>query len=158
MIMRRLSSVSSVERFQMPNIAPSELVPLAEKQLNLTHLDEFFTRDNVLRDLRGKTYEVRLWKPHRRIAPFKHALPYFQEKGYEGNVEAFIAWLIKRNPKRGLFVTAPGLDWRTDPVRAGSIQAPFLSMDRQFRDLNQTLGGLEFRRGATFVAFREIES
>lgn len=158
MTKRRLSSVSSVERFRMPDIAPSELVPLAEKQLNLTHLDEFFTRNDVLRDLRGKSFEVRLWKPHRRVSPFKHAHPYFQNKGYEGNVEAFIGWLIKRSPKRGLFVTAPELDWRTDPVRAGSIQAPLLFMNHQFRDLDQALGNLEFRRGATFVAFREISS
>lgn len=147
MTKRRLSSVSSVERFQMPDVAPSELVPLAEKRLNLTHLDEFFTHDNVLRDLRGKMYEVRLWKPHRKISPFKHALPYFQNKGYEGNVEAFIAWLIKRNPKRGLFVTAPA-----------ATQAPLLFMNHQFRDLDQMLGSLECRRGATFVAFREISS
>ena len=146
-----------LETITVPDLSGPELIAAAEKALVLTYLDADYAKYEFLRDERGKTYEVMVWKPGREVVPGKEVRAYFKERGFHGNAAAFIAWATKHNPN-GYHATILEDD-RLFRGAGGGLFAPDFVRDDGRRKLSLYYGVRNrWLDGWAFVAFREIHS
>ncbi|QQR60323.1 hypothetical protein IPH19_02800 [Candidatus Uhrbacteria bacterium] len=77
------------------------LINMAKAMLQLDApraLGSYLLKWSFIRDERGKTYEVQIWKPGRQLVPATDVRGLFED-GFIGNTAAFIAWVIQQNPE-----------------------------------------------------------
>lgn len=142
----------AVETVTVPDLSAKKLLSAAKAQAGLTYVHPDYENLNLVRDERGKTYEVLTWKPRRGVssdAVRKH----FRRLGFTGNTAAFISRVAKNHPE-GSFVTIPEDEWCF--VYYEGLCVPSFVRDCLRRDLS--LPGLAgvWGGGNVFVAFREI--
>jgi len=139
---------------QVPDLTASQLVELAQKELKLNCLDPNLATWNFVTDERGKTYEVKVWKPSCVVVSADEVRKHFKD-GFVGNTAAFVAWVTKHNPE-GYHATIPADDRL---FQYGSdLCAPYFYRGEGGRSLN--LCGDVRGRGYdywSFVAFREVK-
>lgn len=148
------------ETITVPDLPAAELIALAQHSLEeagipFTYFNPDLRAWNFLLDERGKTFQVfthcfgRDWEAH-------EARTWQRSVGADGNVAAFIAWVIAKKPM-GWFVSIPNDDarlWR-HPVYGG-LFAP--SFDRYDGSRHFGLGDVrgEWSGVRSVVAFRAI--
>lgn len=139
----------------VPDLSAAELVAKAKRKLRPTVLSPNLTSWDFIRDERGKTYEVQVWKPGRAVVPAEEVRPHFTD-GFTGNTAAFVAWVTKNSPL-GFFASIPE-DERL--FRGGEyLRALSFGRDGGYRMLRlyHDVRGRWKDASWSFAAFREVK-
>lgn len=148
------------ETVTVPDLPAAELIALVQRSFKeagipFTYFNPDLEAWDFLLDERGKTFQVlmynfgRNWETH-------EARAWQKSVGADGNVAAFIAWVIAKKPM-GWFVSIPNDDarlWR-HPVR-GFLCAPRFYRDDDYRDFHLRDVQGQWGGGSSAVAFRAI--
>ncbi len=120
-------SVESRDLITVPDLSAAELTKLAREKLSLAYLDDDLVKWNFIMDERGKTYEVKSWKPAREVMPVVEVQNHFTD-GFVGNTAAFITLMIRDNPE-GYHSSIPE---SSRLLRNGcNVQAPIFVRERR---------------------------
>jgi hypothetical protein len=139
----------------VPDLSAAGLIQFAQEKLGLTYLDADLAKWDFVTDERGKTYEVKVWKPGRGVVPATEVREHFTD-GFVGNAAAFVAWVTKHNPE-GFHASIPEDDRLFQ--HGGRLCAPDFLRDGGYRGLGLDDGVRGRWYGDwCFVAFREFKS
>lgn len=138
----------------VPDLTPANLVAQVHDTLTLTDFNESYASWDFIRDERGKTYEVLVWKPG-RVVTSDEVRKHFAALGADGNTAAFLVWIVKNDPK-GWFVSIPSQDARLFQ-QAADFAAPGYYRGAGDRMLGFKFVDTEFHEDYCFIAFREVK-
>ena len=119
-------------------------------------IDDRFLGWDFMHDSGGEFYEVTRFSSRNIGTDSNDVRAYFQEKGFEGNVAAFLVWIEKERPNNAAYGTIPPDDKLRKDSRSDQLLVPFLCKRLgkpvlDFQSVNST-----WFSNHVFVGFKKI--
>lgn len=94
----------------VPNLSAIKLLRRAQKELGLPQIEYHLSRWDFFHAEQGQTLEVLIYRQpaHSKIST-SWIQVYFAEEGFDGNIPAFLTWLIETKPT-GYHVSIPSVE------------------------------------------------
>lgn len=146
----------------VPNLSGAGLLQEVREDLKPSYVDRNypgFAGSSLVRDERGRTYEVATWKPNRDVVT-EEVRAHFAKLGFRGNAAAFLEW-ARQDTGDGWFATVPDEPYCVSAVDdseevAVSCFAPYFRRLAGSTALLLRYVDRAWPADTTFVAFREV--